>query len=72
MVLENFTENIIAGLNNPECSFFVGATIGQYFILRLFIWLAIVYIILRVLERLIFTPFLEWIYKIIYRRKMKK
>jgi hypothetical protein len=66
--LEPLTNSLISGLNNPDCSFYVGATVGQYLILRVAAGVFIAYFVLRIFERLIFTPLLNWTYKQIYNK----
>ena len=61
------SQTLLTGLNNPECSFFVGATIGQYLVLKILGAIVIAYFVLRILETFIFTPLLNklriWAYK---------
>lgn len=66
-----FSENLMAGLNNPECSFFVGATVGQYLTLRIIFALVGIYIITKILDKLVLNPLLAWIYKKIYGGRKK-
>jgi len=56
-------ENLVNGMNNPDCAFYVGATIGQYLVLRILSALVLAYFLIRILDKLVFTPLLNWISK---------
>jgi len=69
MTLGNFTANFIAQIDNPACSYLTGMMIGTWFFVKFFIMVIGIYIILKVLDRLAFDPFLNWIKSKIYRKK---
>lgn len=71
--LTNFTDTLYRGLNNPECSFFVGATVGQYLILKFVIAMIIFWFAAKFLD-VILTPFLNLLKQRIenYLKKHKK
>jgi len=63
MVAETFINATLAGLNNPECAFYVGAMAGQFGLSYLIIRVAFIYFGLRILEKLILVgipKFYEW------------
>ena len=63
MVAEAFINTTIAGLNNPECAFYVGAMAGQAGLAYLIMKVAFIYYGLRFLEVLLLKgvpKFYEW------------
>lgn len=56
-------ETIAAGLNNPECSFYVGAFLGQAMFGKLLIYAGVIYIIVKSLDKLAIEPFIAWVKK---------
>ncbi len=66
-----FSEILIAGLDNPECSFFVGMFIGQILAVRIFLIFIFALILFSIINKLALAPFLEWARKRIYRSKKK-
>lgn len=68
MVVEAFINNTLAGVNNPECSFFVGATVGQYLVISLLWKIALFYFLIRIIDSWIFTPITRYV-KRVFRKK---
>jgi len=65
-MLENFTEQIMVGMNNPECSFFVGGWVGAGLFGMLFIKILIYFYLIKLLDKIIFKGFpcfVQWIRK---------
>lgn len=60
-------EIITTGMNNPECSFYVGTFFSQIITLKLIIVIFIVAIFFKMLDKLAVTPIIEWI-----KNKVKK
>ena len=56
-------EIINAGLNNPECSFFVGTWMGQFTLMRVVIWGAGIYLVSKFLDRIALEPLTLWLKK---------
>ena len=69
MVLEDFINNTMAGINNPECSFFVGAVTGQALILSLLWKIAVLYFIIRIIDSWFFTPITNYVKDLINNRR---
>jgi len=64
MVAEAFINTTIAGLNNPDCAFYVGAMAGQMSTAYLIIKIAFIYYGLKLLDKLLFVgvpKFYKWI-----------
>lgn len=61
LVGSNLTEIITAGLNNPECAFYVGAFTGQFMALRYLIVVLIIFFVFKIIEKLAFEPFISWV-----------
>lgn len=64
-----FTEIVLKGMNNPDCSFFVGNFTGQFMTMNWIITILIIYAILKVVDKLAFTPLIDWIKSKIYKGK---
>lgn len=63
MVLENFINNTMAGIDNPECAFFVGNMVGTASIGFIAFRLALIYYGIKLLDKLIFKGiprFYDW------------
>lgn len=70
--LTPFIDNIHQGLNNPECSFWVGATIGQYLILKVAIGFVIAYVVCKLLDKWLLEPISEIIKNKIWNKKREE
>lgn len=55
------SEIINAGLNNPDCSFYVGMSVGQFSGIKTMFLLGLLYITMKFVEGLAVTPLLVWI-----------
>lgn len=64
-----FEEIINQGINNPECSFFVGTFIGQTLSLRIMLFLSMIYLLIKAIDKLAFTPLLNKIKSKLYGKK---
>ena len=51
---------IITGLNNPDCSFYVGAFLGTIMFAKLLLFSFFVYVILKIIDKIAIDPFLNW------------
>ena len=60
-------EIIKVGMDNPDCSFFVGVFTGQFVAFRYIVFLAVLYVVFKVVDKLALEPILEWIKKKIKR-----
>ena len=58
---DTFSAIILRGLNNPDCSFYVGQMMGQYTTFKITVIFILIYFGLRAFENLAFQPILEWI-----------
>jgi hypothetical protein len=56
-------EIIEAGMNNPECSLFVGATYGQLITVQNVAIILMVYALFKVVNKLALEPLVEWVKK---------
>lgn len=56
-------------LVNPDCSYLTGMLIGQLMTVRLIIFILVVYLLLRIVDKLALTPLLEWIKNKVFKRK---
>lgn len=61
-------DTLIIGMNNPDCAFYVGAVTASFLVLKIIFSLVLAYLALRILEKLIFTPLLNWIARKIYKK----
>ena len=57
------TDIITTGMNNPDCSFFVGSFTGQWLGLRYIVVLVLLYLLLRIAEKLAIEPLIDWLKK---------
>lgn len=71
-MLESFVNNTMAGMNNPECAFWVGQSVGNMAVGYLIIRIAFIYFGLKLLDKLVFIgipKFYKWIRDEIKYRK---
>ena len=61
------SEIINTGMNNPECSFFVGVMMGNVLMFKLFMMMAVAYFMFKIIDKLALDPTLAWI-----KRKFKQ
>ena len=54
---------IQVGLDNPECSFFVGSLLGQWSAIQNLLMLGLVFAVFKFVDRLAFEPLAAWIKK---------
>ena len=64
-----FADTLIKGLNNPDCSFFVGTFIGQIITFKLIFFLIGVYLVFKVVEKLVLDPILAWLKKKVFDKR---
>jgi hypothetical protein len=71
MALENFTSTIMAGLDNPDCAFYVGTFFGSINIGRIILMVVLINVGYDILKK-----FIPWLYKEVdfklTRRKLYK
>lgn len=70
MNLTNFRNTLEAGINNPECAFFVGNMTGKSMV---YIDVAVVLFAIfffRAADKLIISPLLDWVKNKIYGGKL--
>ena len=67
--LTNFTDNIVTGLNNPDCSFWVGATTGQYLTIKLLLILAVFTFLFELIDKLVIEQIVKWIKLKVFKKK---
>lgn len=67
-------DTIVKGVNNPECAFFVGQTLGQLTTVYLITKIALIYFGLKLLDKIVFTgiPLLYKKIKSLAKKKGKK
>jgi len=65
-----FTDKLLGQLMNPDCSYLTGALGGQLYLEKLLLYAAVIYIILKVVDKLGLEPLLFWIKNKIYHRKV--
>ena len=53
MNITSFSENLANGMNNPECSFWVGSFVGQWSTLKFIFILACLLLIYKALDKLV-------------------
>lgn len=70
--MNNFSNIITTGLNNPDCSFFVGIWMGQFFALKYLIVLFMIYIAFKLIYNFIINPFINKIKSIILKKYDRK
>lgn len=71
MALGNLTTNLLAQIDNPDCSYLVGMTIGESLAFRGLIIILIIVFIMKAADKLAIDPFIEWARKKIYGGKNK-
>lgn len=69
MTNTTITDIIKTGMNNPECSFYVGTFFGTIWVFKVIVILFFLFAIFKVIERLAFDPFVEWLKNKIYKKK---
>lgn len=62
-------ETLTTGINNPDCSFFVGSFMGQAMSAQLIIILLLAFGAFKIIDRLALDPFLNFIRNKLYRIK---
>jgi len=60
------SEIITTGLNNPDCSFFTGAVVGQMLVFRWVITFFVLHFIFKIIEKLALDPLITWLKKKIF------
>ena len=70
----NFTlaDTIYKGMNNPECSFFVGQTLGYANASYLIVRVALIYFGLRLFEKILFKGIPKFYHWWMERRKKRR
>lgn len=63
------TETVAAGLNNPECAFFVGSFIGGYMAIVWLLYMLAAFALFKLIDKLALEPLLNWLKVKIWRRK---
>ena len=63
------TDKLLGQIANPDCSYLVGALGGEYYILRLLGILIGSYIVLKIIDKLAFGPFIDWVKSRIYKKR---
>lgn len=58
---------IEAGLNNPDCAFFVGSFFGTAYIVKLMLYIACIYWVIKAVDKLALEPVIDYI-----KRKFKR
>lgn len=66
---ETLSSILLKGLNNPDCSFYVGNMFGQYTTFKIAFMIVIFYFFVKLIDRLALEPFLEWIKNKLYKVK---
>jgi hypothetical protein len=73
--MTNLTTMLIDGANNPSCSFYVGAFTGQFvtiaIVLRILLLFMVAYFGFRVIDKLAFTPLLNYLVNKLFKKKDK-
>ena len=70
--MSNLTTIITSGLNNPECAFYTGAIFGQWMVFKLVLCYFIVLFIMKAIDKLAWTPLIDWLKDKIYKNKNEK
>ena len=65
-------ETITAGVNNPECAFFVGHWMGEFMTTRLVFFLLLILFVAKLFEQMLFLPTIEWIKGKVFHEKDAK
>jgi hypothetical protein len=63
---------ITTGINNPDCSFFVGTFVGQLSLFKIVTFMVLSYFVFKIIDTLALDPFLKWIKEQIYMAKIKR
>ena len=66
--MTGFTDMLFNSMNNPECSFWVGATIGQYMVLKIAFGFVIAYVVCKLFDKWFLEPVSEIIKKKLWKR----
>lgn len=64
-------EIITTGMNNPDCSFFVGATVGQMFSMKMMMILFGSIFVFKFLDGLVINPILNFLKNKLFNKKKK-
>lgn len=64
-----FTDAIIAGMNNEACSFWVGAAVGNWLALRWFAVILVGLLLYKAIDKLALEPLIVWAKDKLKRRK---
>lgn len=59
---------IQAGMNNPDCSFFVGQMVGQSLTIKSLLLIALIGFLYKAIDKLAWSPVLDYIKKRLYKR----
>ena len=57
--MTNLTSIIATGINNPECSFFVGSFLGEFVAVRNIILLGLTFFLIKTIDKLLIEPVLN-------------
>ncbi len=66
------SEIIIAGMNNPDCSFFTGAFVGQWLAVKYLIIIWLIYVVFKFIDKLAIEPLTEYVQKRIQQHMKKR
>lgn len=69
MNVSGFSDIVISGMNDPVCSFWVGQAVGQFHSMSTLWGLLAAFLVFKVVDKLAWTPFLDWTKKKIYGEK---
>lgn len=69
MNLTNFTGIMEIGINDPNCSFFVGSFLGQFVGIKLFLYAVIFFFVAKAVDKLAIEPLITLIRKKLFKRK---
>jgi hypothetical protein len=58
-MVSNLSTILVNGINNPDCSFYVGTFVGQLFILKLIMILAVAYWLISFASNLLINPLIN-------------
>jgi len=62
-------DTISAGIHNPDCAFFVGHMTGSYGAVSNLFCLLALFLVYKLIDKLAWTPLLDWIKLKIYKKK---
>jgi hypothetical protein len=68
----SFAEIINDGLNNPDCSFWVGMALGSFTVAKLGVAILAAGLLFKAIDKLAWEPFLSWAKKKLYRMEPLK